>query len=141
MLTGTTSVKAQRNKHEERWEKYRSEKIAFLTSYLELTPKEAQKFWPVYNEMEQEKWEAQKLRRELGEKVRDAEESLNDKEITKLTREFAGGMQKEADILIRYNEKLLKIIPPKKVLKLYKAENEFRMYMIKKFRDRHRDER
>ena len=44
-------------------------------------------------------------------------------------------MQKEGALIASYNEKLLKVLPPKKVLKLYKTENEFRMHMIKKYRD------
>jgi hypothetical protein len=140
-IIALTGANAQSKKHKEKWEKFRSEKIAFLTSHLELTPQEAQKFWPVYNQMEQERWEAQKLRREMGEKIRDAEETLSDKEMAALTKEFAATMQKEADIMVRYNEKFLKILPPAKVLKLYKAENEFRMHMIKKFRDKHNNDR
>ncbi len=123
--------------HKKHWEKYRSEKIAFLTSEMELTPEEAQKFWPVYNEMEKERWAAQKMRREAEEKIRDAEEeSISNREIVQLTREFAQSWQKEADLMKNYNEKFLDILPAKKVLKLYKAENEFRWQMIKKFRDR-----
>lgn len=125
--------------HEDRWEKYRSEKVAFLTSKLELTPTEAQKFWPVYNQLEKERWEAQKLRREMEEKVLEANETMSDNKIKQLTREFAGSMQKEANMLASYNEKFLEILPAGKVLKLYKAENEFRMYMIKKFRDRRKN--
>ncbi len=125
--------------HEDRWEKYRSEKVAFLTSTLELTPTEAQKFWPVYNQLEKERWEAQKLRREMEEKVLEAEETMSDNKIKQLTREFAGSMQKEANMLVNYNERFLEILPAGKVLKLYKAENEFRMYMIKKFRDRRKN--
>lgn len=123
-------------KHEDRWEKYRAEKIAFLTSNLELSPAEAQKFWPVYNQLEKERWEAQKFRREMEERVVEAEETMSDEKIKQLTREFAGSLRKEADLLVKYNEKFLEILPAGKVLKLYKAENEFRMYMIKKFRDR-----
>lgn len=123
-------------KHEQRWEKYRAEKIAFLTSNLELSPAEAQKFWPVYNKLEKERWEAQIFRRQMEEKVIEAEETMSDQKIKQLTREFTESMRKEADLLVNYNEKFLEILPPGKVLKLYKAENEFRMYMIKKFRDR-----
>ncbi len=125
--------------HAERWEKFQSEKVAFLTSKLELTPEEAQKFWPVYNQMEKERWEVQKSRREMEERVLSAEETMSDIKIRQLTREFAGNMQKEADILTNYNEKLLEVLPPRKVLKLYKAENEFRVYMIKKFRNEKRE--
>jgi hypothetical protein len=126
---------AQTESHEARMEKYRTEKIAFLTSKLELTSAEAEKFWPIYNQLEKERWEAQKSRRDLEDKVREAEENLSENEVTKLTRDFAGSMQKEGALMTSYNEKFLKVLPPKKVLKLYKAENEFRMNMIRKYRD------
>jgi len=129
------NASAQNESHEARMEKYRTEKIAFLTTKLELTSAEAEKFWPVYNQMEKERWEAQKSRRDLEDKVRAAEENLSDAEVTKLTRDFAGSMQKEGALMTSYNEKFLKVLAPKKVLKLYKAENEFRMNMIRKYRD------
>jgi hypothetical protein len=139
ILTAIINVQAQKSNHAAKLEKYKSEKIAFLTSKLDLNSKEAEKFWPVYNQQEREKWEIQKSRRAIEEKIRDAGTSLSETEIIKLTRNFAGSMQKEADIMIKYNEKYLKILPPQKVLKLYQAENEFRVYMIKKFRDRHKN--
>lgn len=136
LVVMNVSAHAQGKSHKDHWEKFKAEKVAFLTSNLNLTPAEAQKFWPVYNQMEKERWEAQKARRELETKVSDAEESLSEKEVIKLTRDYTGSMQKEATILIKYNDEFLKILPPKKVLKLYKSENEFRMHMIKMYRDR-----
>lgn len=135
------SAAAQRDSHEERKEKYRTEKISFLTSRLELTPAEAEKFWPVYNQLDKERWEAQKARRELENKVREAEENLSEKEIVKLTKDYAGSMQEEGELISEYNKKFLEILPAQKVLKLYKTENEFRMYMIKMYRDRHRNDK
>ena len=123
------------------WERYRSEKVAFLTTNMELTPAEAQRFWPIYNQLEKERWESQMLRRQMEEKVLEAEESMPEKKIKELTREFANSIKKEADMVVSYNEKFLELLPPHKVLKLYKSENEFRMYMIRKYRDnRRRDE-
>ena len=130
------AVKAQQKEsHEARMEKYRTEKVSFLTTRLDLTRAEAEKFWPIYNEMEKERWEAQKSRRNLENKVSEAEESLSENEVINLTRDFAGSMQKEGALMSSYNERLLKVLPPKKVLNLYKTENEFRMHMIKKYRD------
>jgi hypothetical protein len=136
------TLHAQRkNDDPERWEKFRAEKVAYLTTALDLTPAEAQKFWPVYNQMEKERMEAQKRRRDVEHKVRDAEETISDNEIIRLTREYAETKEKEGNLNASYNEKFLKILPPKKVLKLYKAENEFRMDMIKKWRsERKRDD-
>lgn len=139
-LSVTAFAQPHDERHKDRWEKYRAEKIAFLTTNLELTPAEAQRFWPVYNQLEKERWESQKLRREMEEKVLEAEESMPEQKIRELTRDFTGSMKKEADMLASYNEKFLEILPPYKVLKLYKFENEFRMYMIKKWRDKKRSE-
>lgn len=138
LILSVMSVLAQPNhkKHQEYWEKYQSEKVSFLTTYLELTPEEAQQFWPLYNQLEKERWEAQKVRREMEEKVLEARSSMAESKIRELTREFAGSLKHEADMLVTYNEKFLQILPPRKVLKLYQGETEFRMHMIKKFRDK-----
>jgi len=128
-------VIAQHEKPEDRWERFRAEKVSFLTSKLDLTPEEAQNFWPVYNKMEKERLDAQMARRELEQQVRDAAETMSDKEIIKLTREFAQKMDEEGTLATKYNEQFLKILPPQKVLKMYKAEGEFRMYMFRKYRD------
>ena len=135
IVLATGFAKAQNQDWEARMEKIRAEKVAFLTSKLAMTPAEAEKFWPIYNEMEKQRWEAQKTRRELEHKVSEAEETLSDNEVVKLTREYAGSMKKEGELSISYNEKFLKVLPPKKVLKLYQAENEFRMNMIRRYRE------
>jgi hypothetical protein len=136
------AVNAQdKDSHEARMEKYRAEKVSFLTTHLDFTPAEAEKFWPIYNQMEKERWKAQKMRRDLENKVKEAEETLSDNEVIKLTREFSGSMKKEGELMESYNEKLLKVLSPKKVLKLYKAENEFRMNMIRKYRDSDKGEK
>jgi hypothetical protein len=139
-IAANLSAQPRDHMDDERWERFRSEKVAFLSTTLDLTPAEAEKFWPVYNQLEKERWEIHKLRRQVEEKVQEAEENMSDQRIKQLTREFAGSMKKEADMVTSYNEKLLEILPPKKVLKLYKAENEFRMHMIKKFRDKRRSD-
>lgn len=141
LIMGSGLLQAQDEKEgESRWEKFRAEKVSFLTEKLELTPTEAQKFWPVYNELEKSRWEAQKTRRELEVKIREVEDkNLSKKEIIQLTRDYSSSMENEGELYIKYNDEFLKILPPEKVLKLYRSENEFRMYMIRKFRDRDRD--
>jgi hypothetical protein len=139
-LLSQFAVTAQRSKDgKERWQKYQTEKIAFLTANLELSPEEAQTFWPVYNQMDKERWEAQSMRREMEHELRETEESLSDKQAIELTKKYAGSLQKEANVHVNFNEKFLEILPPKKVLKLYKAENDFRMHMMKKYRDQRKN--
>jgi Spy/CpxP family protein refolding chaperone len=136
------TVNAQRGKghNKERWERFRSEKVSFLTNNLDLSPEEAQQFWPLYNQMEKERSELQMKRRELENEVREAAYDMSDEEIIKLANEFVSTQEKEGALNRKYNDAFFKILPPKKVLLLYKAEGEFRMYMIKKYRDQHRKE-
>ena len=132
---GVNSIYAQGNRpSEDRFERFRSEKVSFLTDKLQLTPDEAQKFWPLYNELEKKRWEAQSLRRELEHKVQFSAASLSNSEKVQLTRSFSSSMQKEAELGVQYNEEFLKIMSPEKVLLLYKSENEFRMYLLRKYR-------
>lgn len=121
---------------DDRWERFRAEKVSYFTDKLEITPTEAQKFWPIYNELEKKRGEIQGLRRELEMKIYNSEKSLSEKEATQLTKDYTKSFEKEAELNIKYNENLLEILSPKKVLKLYRVENEFRMHLIRKFRDR-----
>jgi hypothetical protein len=116
------------------FEKFKSQKIAFLSEKMNLSTKEAQEFWPVYNDFEKQRGELQLYRRQLEQKTRDEKINLSDQEIIKTTREIAATFRKEADLSVDFNEKFLKILPPQKVLQLYRAENQFRAHMFDQFR-------
>lgn len=130
---------AQKQEGREDFEKFKSMKISFLTEKLNLTPKEAESFWPEYNQFEKERMEVQHRRRELEHKTRDENLKLSDQEIIKTTREIATTFRKEAELAEMYNEKFLKILPPQKVLALYRAENQFRAYMFEQYRMKKRE--
>lgn len=127
---------AQRNTPSFDMERFKSQKIAFITEKLNLTPKEAQAFWPVYNQFESERMEIQQRRRELEEKTRNENVRMSDQEIVKTTRTIAVSFKREAELMENYNEKFLKILPPQKVLLLYRAENQFRAHMFEQYRKR-----
>ncbi|AHW62176.1 hypothetical protein SAMN05444285_13522 [Draconibacterium orientale] len=138
IITQTQATAQKNDNDDDRWERYRNEKVAFFTTNLDLTTEEAQKFWPVYNELEKELFDFQQKRHELEDKVRNVDENLSNKELIKLTHEHVALGKTEAEVRERYNEKFLEILPPLKVIKLYKAEYEFRIYMFRKYRDRNR---
>jgi hypothetical protein len=83
--------------------------------------------------------EIQHQRRELEQKTRDENIKFSDQEIIKITREIAATFKKEAEYASNYNEKFLKLLPPQKVLQLYRAENQFRAHMFDQYRKK-RDE-
>ena len=132
----STSLFAQekREGNSEMFEKIKAEKISYFTSKLDLTPVEAQAFWPVYNEFENKRFEIQKEIHQFEHMPDDKFASLSDSEIEKLTNNYINSFDKEAQLLKEYNKQFQKILPKKKVLTLYRTENEFRGHLIREFR-------
>jgi uncharacterized glyoxalase superfamily metalloenzyme YdcJ len=131
-----TSLFAQeRPKHgPEMWEKIKAEKVAFFTTKLDLTPSEAQEFWPVYNELEKKRFDIQREIREF-ERISDEDYAkLSEADILKRTNNYIESFEKEANLRKEYHKQFLKILPQKKVLLMYRTENDFRSHMIRQYR-------
>ena len=116
-----------------------SEKIAFITMELSLTPEEAQVFWPVYNQISQQKQESQKAvataYRALLEALKS--DTATDKEIDKLLDEYLAAKQAHKESGKGDAAKYRKVLPSKKVAKLYVAEENFRRHHIRNFKGGH----
>ena len=59
-----TSVFAQKNQNKRTFDDFKAQKIALISERTQLTPEEAQHFWPVYNELQQKKSELHKKNRQ-----------------------------------------------------------------------------
>lgn len=132
-LTGL-NAQERRGGNPEMFEKIKAEKISFFTSKLDLKPDEAQAFWPVYNEFEKKRFD---IKRQIHEFERMPDEDfakLSDSEIEKLTNNYIGSFEKDALLLKEYNKQFLKILPKKKVLMMYRTENEFRSHLIREYK-------
>lgn len=118
----------------EMFEKIKAEKISFFTSKLDLTPAEAQAFWPVYNEFEKKRFDIQRQIHQFERMPDEKITSLSEAEIEKMTDNYIGSFEKEALLLKEYNKQFLKILPKKKVLMMYRTENEFRSHLIREYK-------
>jgi len=134
-MAGMVSLQAQ---NLSRAERLNAQKVAFITEKLQLTPDEAQNFWPVYNEYRDKKMKIEQQKAALMRKYSVDEASLTDKEAEKMADEYVGLEKKQADLLVQYNEKFKKVLPPRKVLLLYRAEKQFTAYLLRQIRDRQR---
>ena len=110
-------------------------KIAFFTNALELTSKEAQAFWPVYNNYQKELEDLRKERREKMMKAKKGFDEFSDKEIEELVDGHIVFKQRELDIQKAYHAEFKSILAISKVARLYKAEEDFRKMLIKHLRD------
>lgn len=118
----------------EMFEKIKAEKISFFTEKLSLTPSEAQTFWPVYNEFEKKRFDIQRQKHEFEHMPDEKFNGLSDSEIEKMTNNYIGSFEKEAALLKDYNKQFLKVLPKKKVLMMYRTENQFRGHLIREYK-------
>ena len=118
---------------ENEWkERFMSEKIAFLTIEMNITPAEAQTFWPVYNEIEKKKDEALVQVIKTYKELNAAVESNNIKETEKCLAAYLKAQEYLNEIEDSAAEQYKKVLPVEKVAKLYIAEEKFRRQNIRK---------
>lgn len=117
-----------------------SEKIAFLTAELELTPQEAQRFWPVYNKAQDEIKSGNAAFREAQKALRSAiQDGKDEKEVKQLLSAYIKARKERPDVMAKYAVDFEKAIGAKKTAKLYLSEEKFRQSQIHKLSHRSKD--
>jgi hypothetical protein len=123
-----------------RSEKIKAFKVSYITSQLNLTSDEAQKFWPVYNEFETELEKIQKERRTEVFSKQEQIDGMSDNEIEAiLDKKFELDL-KEVQLRNKYLDKYKKVLPVRKVAKLYIAELKFKLILLEEIKKRKRQE-
>ena len=110
-------------------EKLKALKVGYLTDALELTPNEAEEFWPVYNQFDSER---RTLRTEMrpGKRIED----MSEKEAEDLLERTALMKERMHDIDVRMDKALSGILSAKKLLRLKAAEKNFQKKMVDKMK-------
>lgn len=122
-------------------DKVEAQKVAYITNALSLTAAEAQQFWPVYNEYSAKNEELLKTFRKNNIEDRNVDpEKITDKEAMDMADDQIIQAQKILDLRKKYHIEFKKVLPPKKLLKLYQAEKDFKKFLLKEIKDR-RDDR
>ena len=119
---------------EDRKERIKALKIAFITERLELTEKEAQEFWPLYNTFEDEN---EKLRRESNIKKNGKDfESLTETEAKTMLQNIISNEEKKSNLRKDFVNNLLKVLPAKKIILLKVTEDAFNRRLLEEMRKR-----
>ena len=125
-------MKAQEEDKDARHERIKALKVAFFTQELDLTEKKAEKFWPIYNKYEREKYELHKREHIDLENV----ECMSEAESEDLLNEFLSVESEEYKIKKQLFRDLKQIISAKEIIKLHKLEDEFHKKLIKEYRSK-----
>lgn len=135
LSVGLNNISAQqnRNKHEN----FKAYKIAYITQQLDLSPTEAEKFWPLYNEFGKELYELKVTRtRDLKRKIIESGgiESLSEKVANEYISTLLYTEEEIVKLKMKFYNQLKNVLSPNKILKLYSAENEFNRKLLSEFR-------
>ena len=106
---------------------------AFLTSEMQLTTEEAQKFWPIYNEYKAEMEKLEKPVKAIGKTI----EQMSDAELRQMIYKELDNEQQRVNINKKYVDRFLTILPAIKIVRLKKAEREFKKMVLEQWRDNH----
>ena len=116
-------------------DKLNAYKIAFFTRKLNLSPAEAEKFWPVYNEFQNQKTLIQQDRMSIMKDFNLNESTLNDKQLDEMADKLVADMVKESNLAVTFNKKIKEVLAPAKVIKLYQAENQFKAELLSELKN------
>ena len=86
-------------------ERLKGLRIAFFSEKLDLTPTEAEKFWPVYNAYAAEVDKVRGERKELFRKLRRSTDGKSDSELEAAADRHIELLQKEVEIQKRHHDK------------------------------------
>lgn len=131
LLLSFSTVFAQDNRHE----KIKALKTAFITERLDLSAADAEIFWPIYNEYDRQFHDLRvKKRTEVYIVLRDNWNDLTDDQANKLMDKYISIDFQELQLLKERTEALRKVIAPKKVISLNKAEEDFKQELLDRYR-------
>jgi len=119
--------------------KIKSLKVAFLTEKLSLSTEEAQQFWPVYNayETKMQRVRLQERRRFTG--IMAEISSMSDRETEILLQAYQDLQKEKYELESGFIADLKGILPPRKIILLFQAEEAFKRRLLKQYRENRRN--
>ena len=111
--------------------------VAFLTEKLDLTVDEAQKFWPIFNDIKEERNNLIIKKKMLMKDMFDNFKGMTNDQ----AQEYVDDMFEIETALNESNfesrhRKIIKVIGPRRFFHLKIAENEFKRNLLKEYRNR-----
>ncbi|MEM7298359.1 MAG: hypothetical protein AAF391_08855, partial [Bacteroidota bacterium] len=107
-------------------------RIALITERLELTPAQAEKFWPIYREFSKQRQAIRKdfdvARRNFDPNKASEEENKKMLDMAHLVKERQLKLERE------YSDRMLKIINTRQLNSLRKAEGDFKEMVLRRIR-------
>ena len=126
------AAEAMAQDRDEHRERIKALKTAFITEGLNLTQKEAQQFWPIYNKFEDAR---RNLYRKEHAKVEN-QECLTETAATEKLEEYVEIEKQDYLLKKQYYQDLKSIFTAKRIMQLKQLEDEFNEKLMREYRAR-----
>jgi Skp family chaperone for outer membrane proteins len=117
-------------------DKIKTLKIAYITEQLNLSEKEAQQFWPIYNNFEEENSNFRKQGYNARKKA--DLNTISEEDALILLKEMRMNENKRQSLENDFIDRLTKVISAKKIIMLHKIEDDFKRKMFDEYKKRGR---
>ena len=116
-------------------EKIKALKVSYISEKLNLSETEAQAFWPIYNTYENNLYELRSQGvRQLKKEVRENYQTLTENRANELLNKLSTFEDRVYKERVTLRNKLKKVLPAKKILRLKTAEEGFNRKILSQYR-------
>lgn len=120
---------AQPEKKKFSMQEFQEKQRRFITNHAKLTPEEAEAFFPLYFELQKQKW---LINKEAKDKVNEKYgKEHSEEKCLLIINESTEAKIKIAELEKNYINKYLQVIPAKKILSIQRAEERFQKDMLR----------
>ena len=136
LLFVSTGLMAQNNRND----RIKALKTAFITERLDLSSAEAEKFWPIYNAHEDKMETLRKNeRREILVKLSSGMDAMTEAEAAILIDKSIAFRDKEISHRRELLHDLKEVLSAKKIIQLVKTENDFKRKLLERMKQRRKN--
>lgn len=116
-------------------ERIKAAKVAYLTRELNLSPQEAERFWPVYNEFENRRDDLRHRMKDLIDE-RDGGGYTSDDRANSALDEWMNLREQELQLEKNFRKSMQGILPSRRLVALHQAERDFQRELLKRLQEK-----
>ncbi len=131
LMATSVSVFSQRK---ESWERLKEERIKYFNEKLSLSGSEAEKFWPLYDDLMNRSMKINEEERTLLTYYSCNADAMTDEEVDETITKYKALQDRRHKMFNDYHNKFVEVIGKRKTMRMYSLEREFRIYIFEKFR-------
>ena len=138
LLLTSFSFYAQSSNIKDKKEQIKALKVSFLTAELDLSTKEAEKFWPIYNTFDDKQFEIrhQKMKMYKSRINDDLSDKMTERDANNLLTQIENSEEELFILRDKFSKDLKEVLTAVKILKLKKAEDDFNRKLLQQYKSK-----